>query len=139
VTYEPHSAVTGLAFAGALGRAYRGNVFIAHWGTYVGRRHGRYVSRTRLTPRGPVVTRFVTGLEHPIATAFEPGGALLVADYGTGASGASRAGAAESRSVTPARPAFGNCVGGRPTGRGVPGERQSPERVVHARHAHRVP
>jgi len=85
VTYEPHSAVTGLAFAGSRwGAAYRGNVFIAHWGTYVGRRHGRYVSRTRLTPRGPVVTRFVTGLEHPIATAFEPGGALLVADYGTG-------------------------------------------------------
>jgi len=85
VTYEPHSAVTGLAFAGGRwGAAYRGNAFIAHWGTYVGRRHGRYVTRTRLTPRGPVVTRFVTGLEHPIATLFEPGGALLVADYGTG-------------------------------------------------------
>ncbi len=85
VTYEPHSAVTGLAFAGARwGAAYRGNVFIAHWGTYVGRRHGRYVSRTRLTRRGPVVTRFMTGLDHPIATLFEPAGALLVADYGTG-------------------------------------------------------
>ena len=85
VTYEPHSAVTGLSFAaGRWGAAYRGNAFIAHWGTYRGRRHGRYVTRTRLTPRGPVVSRFVTGLDHPIATLFEPGGALLVADYGTG-------------------------------------------------------
>ncbi len=85
VVLEPHSAATGVTFAGdGWGRGYRGDAFVAHWGTYVGREHGRYVSRIRFTPRGPKVSRFATGLEHPIATLFTPRGALLVADFGTG-------------------------------------------------------
>ena len=84
VVYEPHSAATGLAFApAAWGAALRGDVLIAHWGTYFGRAHGRYVSRTRFTSRGPRVTRFVRGLDHPIAV-LAVGPRVLVADFGTG-------------------------------------------------------
>jgi glucose/arabinose dehydrogenase len=70
---EPHSSADGIA-------AWRGDLFVAEWGEYLARRHGRYVVRIR---RGRV-TRFATGFVHPLALAVDPSGGLLVADWGRG-------------------------------------------------------
>jgi glucose/arabinose dehydrogenase len=87
---EPHSSPDGMAFYArrAFPSAYRGNLFVAEWGTYAGRRHGRRLVRVVLDPKGrgarSRVSTFASGFEHPIAVAVDPRGALLVADYGTG-------------------------------------------------------
>lgn len=71
---EPHSSADGIAF-------WRGRLFVAEWGEYLGHRHGRRVVVLR---RGrPHV--FASGLPHPLALAVDPRGGLLVADWQLGA------------------------------------------------------
>lgn len=70
---EPHSSADGIA-------AWRGDLFVAEWGEYLARTHGRRVVRIR---RGHVTT-FATGFDHPLALAVGPSGNLLVADWSRG-------------------------------------------------------
>ena len=87
---EPHSSADGLVFYGgrAFPPAYRGDLFVALWGTYYGRRHGRRVERVELgsgrSSARARVSAFATGFDHPIAVAVDRSGALLVADHGRG-------------------------------------------------------
>jgi glucose/arabinose dehydrogenase len=71
---EPHSSADGIA-------SWRGDLFVAEWGEYLSKNHGRVVVRIS---RGHVTT-FATGFEHPLALAVDPSGDLLVADWGRGA------------------------------------------------------
>jgi glucose/arabinose dehydrogenase len=70
---EPHSSADGIA-------SWRGDLFVAEWGEYLSKKHGRVVVRIR---RGQVTT-FATGFDHPLALAVGPSGDLLVADWGRG-------------------------------------------------------
>ena len=81
---ETHSSADGIAFAtgGAFPARLRAGVFVALWGQYNSARHGRRVDFVAL-PSGRV-RRFARGFEHPLALAFDPHGALLVADWGRG-------------------------------------------------------
>ena len=75
---EPHSAPGGMAF-------WNDALYVAEWGEYLKRTHGRKVSRVVLREGRPAaVFTFATGFQHPLAVAVEPGGALLVADHGRG-------------------------------------------------------
>lgn len=75
---EPHSAPAGMAF-------WRGALYVAEWGEYLKRTHGRKLVRVVLREGRPAaVSTFATGFEHPIAVALDPAGGLLVADYGRG-------------------------------------------------------
>jgi glucose/arabinose dehydrogenase len=78
---EPHSSADGVVF-------WRGDAFVAEWGTYYGTRFGRRVVRVHLGSDGRAgakgVTVFATGIAHPLALAVEPRGGLLVADWQTG-------------------------------------------------------
>ena len=75
---EPHSAPGGLVF-------WNDALYVAEWGEYLKRRHGRKVSRVVLREGRPAaVSTFATGFEHPLAVAVDPGGGLLVADHGRG-------------------------------------------------------
>ena len=87
---EAHSSADGLAFytGSTFPKRYRNGVFVALWGQYVSREHGRRVDFVALradgsSPRGGV-TPFARGFEHPLALAVDPQGALLVADWGRG-------------------------------------------------------
>jgi glucose/arabinose dehydrogenase len=71
---EPHSSADGIV-------SWRGDLFVAEWGEYLSRAHGRRVVRI---DRGKVTT-FATGIDHPLALAVDPSGGLLVADWGRGA------------------------------------------------------
>jgi glucose/arabinose dehydrogenase len=84
---EPHSSADGLVVyrGDSFGARYDGNLFVAEWGQYDRRSRGRKVTRVVLRPgRAAAVSTFASGFEHPIAVAVDPGGALLVADYGRG-------------------------------------------------------
>lgn len=87
---EPHSSADGMAFydGGAFPPPYRGNLFVAEWGTYFGHGFGRRLVRVRLDPAGDGararVSVFASGFDHPLAVAVDRLGALLVADYGRG-------------------------------------------------------
>jgi len=70
---EPHSSADGIA-------SWRGDLFVAEWGEYLHKKHGRVVVRIR---QGHVTT-FATGFDHPLALAVSTGGDLLVADWGRG-------------------------------------------------------
>lgn len=70
---EPHSSADGIA-------SWRGDLFVAEWGEYYSKKHGRRVVRIR---RGHVTT-FATGFDHPLALAVGPSRDLLVADWGRG-------------------------------------------------------
>jgi glucose/arabinose dehydrogenase len=75
---EPHSSADGMAF-------WDGDLYVAEWGQYLSHRFGRRVVRVRL--KGPMRSRvsvFAGGFDHPLALAVDPGGALLVADWGRG-------------------------------------------------------
>ena len=72
---EPHSSADGIAF-------WRGDLFVAEWGEYNARVHGRKVTRIDLEKRR--VRAFARGFEHPLALAVDRHGALLVADWGRG-------------------------------------------------------
>lgn len=75
---EPHSAPGGMAF-------WKGALFVAEWGEYLRRKHGRELTRVVLRPgRQAAVSTFATGFAHPLAVAVDPRGALLVADHGRG-------------------------------------------------------
>jgi glucose/arabinose dehydrogenase len=75
---EPHSAPGGMAF-------WSGALYVAEWGEYLKKTHGRKLSRVVLREGRPAaVSTFATGFEHPLAVAVDAGGALLVADYGRG-------------------------------------------------------
>jgi glucose/arabinose dehydrogenase len=70
---EPHSSADGIA-------SWQGDLFVAEWGEYLHKTHGRVVVRIH---RGHVTT-FATGFDHPLALAVDPSGDLLVADWGRG-------------------------------------------------------
>ena len=70
---EPHSSADGIV-------SWRGDLFVAEWGEYLSKKHGRRVVRIR---RGRVTT-FATGFSHPLALTVAPSGDLLVADWGRG-------------------------------------------------------
>jgi glucose/arabinose dehydrogenase len=75
---EPHSAPAGMAFWGD-------GLYVAEWGEYLKRTHGRKVSRVVLHEGRPAaVSTFATGFEHPIAVAVDREDSLLVADHGRG-------------------------------------------------------
>jgi glucose/arabinose dehydrogenase len=84
---EPHSSADGLVFydGASFPKGFRGNAFVAEWGTYFGKRFGRKVVRIQLRAGAPArVTTFAGGIAHPLALALDPRGALLVADWETG-------------------------------------------------------
>ena len=75
---EPHSAPGGMAF-------WNGSLYVAEWGEYLKRDHGRKLTRVVLRPgRRAAVSTFATGFSHPLAVAVDPRGGLLVADHGRG-------------------------------------------------------
>jgi glucose/arabinose dehydrogenase len=80
---EAHSSADGIVF-------YRGDLFVAEWGEYLKRHHGRKVVRIRFDRRGRPLARvastFATGFAHPLALALatDGRGGLLVADWGRG-------------------------------------------------------
>ncbi len=87
---EPHSSADGLVVyrGDSFGAQYKGNVFVALWGEYLSRRHGRRVERVVLDPGGDPrkarVAPFAVGFDHPLAVTVDRDGALLVADHGRG-------------------------------------------------------
>jgi glucose/arabinose dehydrogenase len=84
---EPHSSADGLVVyrGDSFGERFAGNLFVAEWGQYLRRDRGRKVARVVLRPGRPAaVSTFARGFDHPIAVTIDPGGALLVADYGRG-------------------------------------------------------
>jgi glucose/arabinose dehydrogenase len=75
---EPHSAPGGMAF-------WNGALYVAEWGEYLKRTHGRKLTRVVLRPSRPAaVSTFATGFEHPLAVVVDRQNALLVADHGRG-------------------------------------------------------
>jgi glucose/arabinose dehydrogenase len=75
---EPHSAPGGMSF-------WNDALYVAEWGEYLKRKHGRKVSRVVLREGGPAsVSTFATGFEHPLAVVVDARNALLVADHGRG-------------------------------------------------------
>jgi glucose/arabinose dehydrogenase len=75
---EPHSAPGGMAF-------WNGALYVAEWGEYLKRDHGRKLTRVLLRPGRPAsVSVFATGFSHPLAVAVDARGGLLVADHGRG-------------------------------------------------------
>ena len=88
---EPHSSADGMAFysSDSFPSAYRGDLFLAEWGEYLSKRHGRKLVRLPFDRQGRPLARrattFATGFVHPLAVAVDPAsGALLVADWGSG-------------------------------------------------------
>ena len=87
---QPHSSADGIVFyrGRSFGRRYRGDLFVAEWGEYYSRAHGRRVEHVELSrdgnPRNARVRIFAKGFEHPLALAVDRLGALLVADHGRG-------------------------------------------------------
>jgi glucose/arabinose dehydrogenase len=84
---EPHASADGLVFyAGkTFPVAYRGDAFVAEFGdTITTLDSGHHVKRIHFSGKKVSVSNFATGLDHPLALAVGPGGALLVADFGTG-------------------------------------------------------
>jgi glucose/arabinose dehydrogenase len=75
---QPHSAPGGLAF-------WNDALYVAEWGEYLKREHGRKLTRVVLREGRPAaVSTFATGFEHPLAVLVDPRGGLLVADHGRG-------------------------------------------------------
>lgn len=87
---EPHSSADGIAFydGTAFPSPYRGDLFVAEWGEYLSKRHGRVVVRIPFDEQGRPQRRraeiFARGFSHPLALAVDDHGALLVADWGSG-------------------------------------------------------
>jgi len=78
---EARSGAGGIAFARD-GRT----AFVALWGQYLGKKHGRTVVRLTFGAGGRVVGQqvFGRGFDHPLAVLVARDGALLVSDWGTG-------------------------------------------------------
>jgi glucose/arabinose dehydrogenase len=84
---EPHASADGLVFytGKTFSNAYRGDAFIAEYGdTITTLDTGHRVKRIHFSGKKATVSDFAIGLDHPLALAVGPGGALLVADFGTG-------------------------------------------------------
>ena len=85
---EAHSSADGLAFytGETFPDRYSRGVFVALWGQYESREHGRRVDFVELGEDGNAtrVTPFASGMPHPLAVAVDPQGALLVADWEEG-------------------------------------------------------
>ena len=88
---EPHSSADGMAFytGTSFPAAYRGDLFVAEWGEYLSKRHGRKLVHVPFDAHGrPLAKRattFATGFDHPLAVAVDrSSGDLLVADWGRG-------------------------------------------------------
>lgn len=83
----PHSSSDGIAFytGKTYPRSYRGDAFVAQWGDTVNSLGtGHMVVRVHFDGSHATVSTFAGGLSHPLAVAIGRGGALLVADNGTG-------------------------------------------------------
>ena len=67
-------------------RASLATAYVALWGTYFGRKHGRTVVRLTFDTAGRVVRQsvFARGFDHPLAVLVATDGGLLVSDWGTG-------------------------------------------------------
>lgn len=83
----PHSSADGIAFytGKTYPRSYRGDAFVAEWGddvTSLGT--GHIVVRIHFNGSRATTSTFASGFSHPLAVAVGKGGALLVADNGTG-------------------------------------------------------
>lgn len=78
---EPRSGAGGIAFTRD-GRT----AFVALWGQYFGRKHGRTVVRLVFDANGKVVGQqvFARGFDHPLAVLVARDDALLVSDWGSG-------------------------------------------------------
>jgi glucose/arabinose dehydrogenase len=78
---EPRSGAGGIAFDLDGSTAY-----VALWGQYFGRKHGRTVVRVTFDAEGRVTGQrvFARGFDHPLAVLVARDGALLVSDWGTG-------------------------------------------------------
>jgi glucose/arabinose dehydrogenase len=78
---EPRSGAGGIAFELDGSTAY-----VALWGQYFGRKHGRTVVRLTFDAEGRVTGQrvFARGFDHPLAVLVARDGALLVSDWGTG-------------------------------------------------------
>ena len=78
---EPRSGAGGIAFERDGSTAY-----VALWGQYFGRKHGRTVVRLTFDADGRVVRQqvFARGFDHPLAVLVARDGALLVSDWGSG-------------------------------------------------------
>ena len=78
---EPRSGAGGIAFTSDGRTAY-----VALWGQYFGKKHGRTVVRLTLDTAGRVARQvvFARGFDHPLAVLVAQDGALLVSDWGTG-------------------------------------------------------
>jgi glucose/arabinose dehydrogenase len=78
---EPRSGAGGIAFARDGRTAY-----VALWGQYFGRKHGRTIVRLTFDADGRVVRQqvFARGFDHPLAVLVARDGALLVSDWGRG-------------------------------------------------------
>jgi glucose/arabinose dehydrogenase len=75
---EPHSAPGGMAF-------WNDALYVAEWGEYLKKTHGRKLTRVVLREGRPAaVSAFATGFEHPLAVIVDRAGGLLVADHGRG-------------------------------------------------------
>jgi glucose/arabinose dehydrogenase len=60
-------------------------LYVAEWGEYLKKTHGRKLSRVLLREGRPAaVSTFATGFEHPLAVAVDARDALFVADHGSG-------------------------------------------------------
>lgn len=83
----PHSSADGIVFytGTTYPRSDRGDAFVAEWGddvTSLGT--GHIVVRIHVTGSHATVSTFASGFSHPLAVTIGKGGALLVADNGTG-------------------------------------------------------
>jgi glucose/arabinose dehydrogenase len=78
---EPRSGAGGIAFSRDGRTAY-----VALWGQYFVKKHGRTIVRLTFDANGRVVRQqvFVRGFDHPLAVLVARDGALLVSDWGTG-------------------------------------------------------
>jgi glucose/arabinose dehydrogenase len=85
---ETHSSADGLAFYAhsTFPARFRRGVFVALWGQYDAREHGRRVDFVALSEDGRrgVARPFARGFDHPLALLVDRRGALLVADWGRG-------------------------------------------------------
>jgi glucose/arabinose dehydrogenase len=85
---ETHSSADGLAFytGPTFPARFRQGVFVALWGQYDVRAHGRRVDFVSLSADGRrgVARPFARGFAHPLALVVDRRGALLVADWGRG-------------------------------------------------------
>ncbi len=78
---EPRSGAGGIAFSRDGRTAY-----IALWGQYLAKTHGRTVVRVQLAQDGSVTGQrvFASGFGHPLAVLVTRAGALLVSDWDRG-------------------------------------------------------